>query len=156
MKGRRSLSSSCDVWNTCSWVWIVSIRDTAKHDNMMGLCLFFSLMADSKLAYTTTGAGISNRWLVNRRWVCCDSNSYWSRSSIWFRCTWTSWFWTTAWYPKKSQNLHFLFLERFLFFTSIWWQMHCLQPVKSLMYKKCLGRSLYFLCRLRCKEIEDL
>ena len=96
MKRWRSLSSSCGVWNTCSWVWIVGIWNTAKQDNMKGLCLFFSSMADSKSAYTTTGADISNRWFVNRRWVCCDSNSYWSHSSIWSRYICTSWFWTTV------------------------------------------------------------
>ena len=45
----------------------MGIRDTAKQDNMMDLCLFISSMADSKSVYTTTGAGISNRWYVNRR-----------------------------------------------------------------------------------------
>ena len=93
MKRRRSLSSSCGACNTCSWVWTVGIRDTAKQDNMIGLCLFFSVMANSKSAYTTTGAGISNCWFVNRRWICCDSNSYWSRSSTWSRCICASWFW---------------------------------------------------------------
>ena len=37
---------------------------TAKQNNMIGLCLFFSSMAESKSVYTTTGTGISNRWLV--------------------------------------------------------------------------------------------
>ena len=36
------------------------IRDMVKQDNMMGLYLFFPLMADSKSTYTTIGAGISN------------------------------------------------------------------------------------------------
>ena len=159
MKGRKLLSSSCGVWNTWNWVWIVGIRNTVKQDNMMGLCLFFSSMVDSKSAYITTGAGISNRWFVNRRWVCCDSNSYWSHPSIWSRCTCTSWFWTTVYELEKSQNLHFLFLERFLFFTSFWRWMCCLNPVKSLMYMKCLGKgfvSLEWFKMQRDRRLVDL
>ena len=34
--------------------------------------------------------------------------------------------------------------------------MRCLNLVKSLIYMKCLGRSLYLSCGLRCKEVEDL
>ena len=36
------------------------IRDIVKQNNMMDLYLFFPLMADSKSANTTIGAGISN------------------------------------------------------------------------------------------------
>ena len=48
---------------------MTGMRDTAKQDNMIGLCLFLSSMADSKSAYTMTGAGISHRWLVNLYFV---------------------------------------------------------------------------------------
>ena len=44
MRERRSLSSSCGAWNTRRWVSIAGMRDTAKQDNMIGLCLFFSLI----------------------------------------------------------------------------------------------------------------
>ena len=83
MKGRRSSSLSCGAWKTRSWFSMAGMRDTARHDSMIGLCLFLSSMADSKSAYTTTGAGISNCWLVNRIWVYCYSNSNNSRSFIW-------------------------------------------------------------------------
>ena len=43
---------------------MAGMRDTARQDNMIDLCLFLSSIADSKSAYTTTGADISNRWLV--------------------------------------------------------------------------------------------
>ena len=92
MKGRRSSSLSCGAWKTRSWLSMAGIRDTARQDNMIGLCLFLSSMADSKLAYTTTGAGISNRWLVNRRWVYCDFNLIMPRSSIGPPCTYISLF----------------------------------------------------------------
>ena len=55
---------------------MAGMYDRAKEDNMIGLCLFLSSMADSKSAYTTTGAGISNRWFVNRRCVPSLDNSY--------------------------------------------------------------------------------
>ena len=64
MKGRRSSSLSCGAWNIFNWVSMAGMRDTARQDNMIGLCLFSSSIADSKSAYTTTGAGISYRWLV--------------------------------------------------------------------------------------------
>ena len=50
MKRRRLFSSSCGEWNTHSWVGLFRIRYTARHVSMMGLCLFFSSMADSKSA----------------------------------------------------------------------------------------------------------
>ena len=50
--------------------------DMAKQDNIIGLCLFLSSLADSKSAYTTTGAGISNRWFVNSRCVFSLHKSY--------------------------------------------------------------------------------
>ena len=52
------------------------VRDTVRQDNIIGLSLFFSSMADSKSAYTTTGIGISNRWCVNRRRLSSLDNSY--------------------------------------------------------------------------------
>ena len=69
MKGRKSLSFSCGAWKNRSCVWIAGMCDTAKQDNMMGLCLLLSSIADSKSAYKTTGAAISNRWLANRRCI---------------------------------------------------------------------------------------
>ena len=70
MKGRRSSSLSCGAWKTLSWLSMAGMRDTARQDNMIGLCLFLSSMADSKSAYTTTGAGISYRWLVHEMQAC--------------------------------------------------------------------------------------
>ena len=52
---------------------MAGMRDTAKQNNMMGLCLFLSSMADSKSAYTTIGGGISNRWLVCESQTCLVS-----------------------------------------------------------------------------------
>ena len=76
MKGRRSSSLSCGTWKTRSWLSMGGMRDTARQDNIMGLCLFLSSMADSKSAYTMIGAGISNRWLVNRNRVSSFDNLY--------------------------------------------------------------------------------
>ena len=113
---------------------MVGIRNTARQDNMIGLCLFLSSMADSKSAYTTTGAGISYRWLVNSNRVSSFDKSYWSLSSTSSWCTCTSWAWTALRDPKKSsQNLHFAFLARWYFFVSLWRKMRCL---KSLKYSK--------------------
>ena len=100
MKGRRSSSLSCGAWNIFNWLSMAGIRDTARQDNMIGLCLFLSSMADSKSAYTTTGAGISNRWSVNRNRVSSFDKSYWSLSSTSSRCTCASWSWTALWDPK--------------------------------------------------------
>ena len=69
MKGRNSLSFLCSTWKNRSCVWMAGMRDTAKQDNMMGLYLLLSSIADSKSAYKTTGAAISNRWLANRRCI---------------------------------------------------------------------------------------
>ena len=69
---RKYSQLSLDVWNA----------GTAKQNNKIGLCLFLSSMADSKLAYTTIGAGISYRRFVNRRRVSSLDNSYWSWPTI--------------------------------------------------------------------------
>ena len=82
--GKDSSLFSCGAWKTQSWVSMAGTRDTARQDNMIGLCLFLSSMADSKSAYTTTGAGISYRWLVNRNRVSSLDKSYWSLSSTKF------------------------------------------------------------------------
>ena len=83
MKGWKSLSASCGAWNAHSCVGMDGIHDTTKKDNMIGLCLSFSLMADSGSAFTMIGASISNRWFVNRRWLYCYANSNNTRSFTW-------------------------------------------------------------------------
>ena len=136
MKGRRSSSFSCGAWNTLSWVSMTGMRDTARHDSMIGLCLFFSSMADSKSAYTTTGAGISYRWLVNSNRVSSFNKSYWSLSSTSSWCTCTSWSWTALRDPKKSsQNLYFAFLVVCLFFASLWRKIRCLKTLKYFIHQ---------------------
>ena len=112
---------------------MAGMRDTARQDNMIGLCLFLSSMADSKSAYTTTGAGISYHWFVNRNRVPSLDNSYSSLSLTSSRCACTSWAWTALRDPKKSsQNLHFAFLAVCLFLASLWRKMRCLKSLKSL------------------------
>ena len=96
---------------------MAGMRDTARQDNMIGLCLFSSSMADSKSAYTTTGAGISNRWLVGL-WIADMSNRSIARidhdHSLLHDVP--SWFWTVLCDPKKSlQNQHFTFLARYCY-----------------------------------------
>ena len=111
------------------------MRDMTRQDNMMGLYLFLSSMADSKSAYTTIGAGISYRWLVNRNRISSFDNSYRSRSSIWLQCACTLWFWTTVCDPKKSlQDMNFAFFVAFQFFASLWRKMQCFEIAQILEY----------------------
>ena len=112
------------------------MRNTARQDNMIGLWLFLSSMADSKSAYTMTGAGISYRWLVNSNRVSSFNKSYWSLSSTSSWCTCTSWSWTALRDPKKSsQNLYFAFLVVCLFFASLWRKIRCLKTLKYYIHQ---------------------